>query len=164
MIYCRGNSGQSAIGVLRSFRRYRIAKLEGPWQRTWCAFRDGAQPAELLQWGRRFGPARLLSITPGADQERIAFLMDTLLACHLAPAIHDRENICLSLLHAILLLVRSLDHHRHQTTDSVLLPALQAMRQHMDRSLRVRKEIKVADRAEILSILQGAKSEHIEYM
>jgi hypothetical protein len=31
-------------------------------------------------------------------------------------------------------------------------------------TLRVRKEIKVADRAEILSILQGAKSEHIEYM
>ena len=31
-------------------------------------------------------------------------------------------------------------------------------------ALRVRKEIKVADRAEILSILQGAKSEHIEYM
>ena len=31
-------------------------------------------------------------------------------------------------------------------------------------NLRVRKEIKVADRAEILSILQGAKSEHIEYM
>ena len=30
--------------------------------------------------------------------------------------------------------------------------------------VRVRKEIKVADRAEILSILQGAKSEHIEYM
>ena len=31
-------------------------------------------------------------------------------------------------------------------------------------TLRVRNEIKVADRAEILSILQGAKSEHIEYM
>jgi hypothetical protein len=30
--------------------------------------------------------------------------------------------------------------------------------------LRVRKEINVTDRAEILSILQGAKSEHIEYM
>ena len=30
--------------------------------------------------------------------------------------------------------------------------------------VRVWKEIKVADRAEILSILQGAKSEHIEYM
>jgi len=30
--------------------------------------------------------------------------------------------------------------------------------------LRVRKEINVTDRAEILSILQGAKSEHIGHM
>jgi hypothetical protein len=30
--------------------------------------------------------------------------------------------------------------------------------------LRVRKEINVTDRAEIVSILQGAKSEHIGHM
>jgi len=31
-------------------------------------------------------------------------------------------------------------------------------------SFRVRKKIKAADRAEILSILHGAKSEQIEYL
>jgi AraC-like DNA-binding protein len=109
--------------------------LISPWQRIWCAFRDGSQPLELLQWGQRLGPVRLLSLPEGPDRDRIGFQMDSLLACHLAPGIHDRENLCLSLLRTVLLMARSLDHHRYRTADTVLLPALEEMRLHMDQQL-----------------------------
>lgn len=113
----------------------RLRGLDLPWHRIWCAFREGSQPAELLQWGRRLGPVRLLHVPEGPARDRLDNLVRTLLDCQLAPDVADRTNICLSLLRTILLLARSQDQQRSQVDDAQLLPALNAMHAHLQQPL-----------------------------